>query len=51
MVTIINFQNDTGLVMNDGLRVSIDFNVIKNEGLVPCGVEGGLNDLCGLAYM
>lgn len=38
LVTIINLQNDTGWVMSDGLRVSVDFNVIKDEGLVPCGV-------------
>lgn len=49
MVTVINFQNNTGWVVSDGLRVAVDFNVIENEGLVPRGVEVGLDDLCGLA--
>ncbi len=37
--------------MSDGLGVSVDFNVIKNKSLVPCGVETGLYDLCCLADM
>lgn len=49
MVAVVQFQHNIGRIAGDGLRVSIDLNVLKEESLVPCGVQGGPNDLCGLA--
>lgn len=51
LVTVKKLHNNAGWILSNSLWVSIDFNVIKDEGLVPCGVEAGFNDLCGLAYM
>lgn len=51
LVTVKKLHNNAGWILSNSLWVSIDFNVIKDECLVPCGVEVGFNDLCGLAYM
>lgn len=51
LVTVKKLQDNAGWILSNSLRVSIDFDVIKDECLVPCGVEVGFNDLCGLAYM
>lgn len=51
LVTIKKLQDNAGWILSNSLWVSIDFNVIKDECLVKCGVEVGFNDLCGLADM
>lgn len=37
--------------MGNSLWVSVDFNALKDESLIPCGVQGGLDDFCGLTHM
>lgn len=49
LVAVVQFQHNIGRIAGDGLGVTVDLNVLKNESLVPCGVKGGPNDLCGLA--
>lgn len=49
LVTVKKLQDNAGWILSNSLGVSIDFNVVKDEGLVPSGVEVGFNDLCGLA--
>lgn len=51
LIFVIQLQDYIGRVAGDGLWVSVDFNVIKNESLIPCGIQRGLYDFCGLAHM
>lgn len=51
LVAVKKLQDNVRWILSNSLWVSIDFNIIKDECLVPCGVKVGFNDFCGLAYM
>lgn len=51
LIAVIQLQHNIRRTVDDGLRVSVDFNVLKYESLVPCGVQSGLYNLCGFAHM
>lgn len=51
LVTVIKLQHHIRRVVCNGLWVSVDFNVLKDESLIPCGVEGCPYDFCGLTHV
>lgn len=51
LIAVIQLQHHIRRIVGNGLRVSVDFNVVKYESLVPCGVQSGSYDLCGFAHM
>lgn len=51
LITVVQLQHHIRRVVAGSLRVSIDFNVLKDKSLIPRGVQSGCDDLCGLTHM
>lgn len=51
LITVIQLQHYIRRVAGNGLPVSIDFDVLKDESLIPRGIQCGPYDFCGLAQV
>jgi len=51
LIAVVQLQDNIRRVVGNGLRVSIDFNVLKDESLVPRGVQCASYDFCGLTHV
>ena len=51
LVIVVELQHNVWGVSGQTLRVPVDLQVVEDQGLVPGGVQRGLQLLCGLTQV
>lgn len=51
LITVVQLQHHIRRIAGNSFGISVDFNMIEDESLIPCGIQSGPYDFCGLAQM